>query len=308
MSAPRTKASPGFAYGLSDAFGYLRPSTLAEVSNLVASDPDALLLAGGTDLLVEMRNREIRRGTLVDLKGLASLRRITRDGDTLRIGALATVSDLLDDAQVREHLPLLVAASRVFACREIRHRATIGGNIAHASPGAEFGTPLVVLGASMVVEGVEGRRTVPVSEFFLGPGRSCLERAKGEWLSALSVPIPEVPTAMAYRRYSRVRGMDLACAAISVLVKEPAAVERREVRLALGAVAPVPALREEAGAILSGRAWTAETVERARAAMLAGIEPRRSSIRSTPEYKKHILGVFLEDILREIDRAAEVRP
>jgi CO/xanthine dehydrogenase FAD-binding subunit len=305
MTAPKT--SGGFAYGFSDAFAYVRPTTHAEVTRLVASEPDALLLAGGTDLLVEMRNREIRAGTLIDLKGLPELRRIERTGDTLQIGALATVSDLLDDAQVNQHVPILAQASRVFACEEIRHRATIGGNIAHASPGAEFGTPLVVLDASAVIEGEDGRRVVPIEQFFVGPGRSCLERAKGEWLSALRVPIPGVPTAMEYRRYSRVKGMDLACAAISVLVKEPAAVERREVRLALGAVAPVPALRKEAGALLSGCAWTADLLERAKEAMLAGIEPRRSSIRSTPEYKKHILGVYLEDILRGFDRG-EVSP
>jgi CO/xanthine dehydrogenase FAD-binding subunit len=306
MTAQRTSA--GFSYGLSDAFAYLRPATLAEVSSLLASDPDAVLLAGGTDLLVEMRSRKIRAGTLVDLKGLPGLRRIERSGDTLEIGALATVSDLLGDARIGEHLPILAQASRVFACQEIRNRATVGGNLAHASPGAELGTPLVVLDASAVIEGVRGQRVLPIAELFVGPGRSSLERARGEWLSALRVPIPRVPTAMEYRRYSRVKGMDLACAALSVLVKEPATVARREVRIALGAVAPVPTLREEAGRLLSGRAWTAEVVERARQAMLAGIEPRRSSIRSTPEYKKHILGVYLEDILRGIDRATEARP
>jgi len=305
MSGQQAKA--GFAYGVSDAFSYCRPQSVDEVSSLVASEPDALLLAGGTDLLVEMRNREIRGGTLVDLKGLAELRRIERMGDTLHIGALATVSDLLADAQVREHFPVLVQASSVFACREIRFRATIGGNIAHCSPGAEFGTPLVVLDGSALIQGVAAERVVPIEQFFLGPGRSCLDRAKGEWLAALRIPIPQVPTAMAYRRYSRVKGMDLACAALSVLVKDPATVAKRQVRLALGAVAPVPSLRKEAGAILSGCAWTAEALQRAKEAMLAGIEPRRSSIRSTPEYKKHILGVYLEDILRELDCSSEAR-
>lgn len=301
-------AKTGFAYGLADGFGYRRPKALAEVAALLAADPEAHLLAGGTDLLVEMRNREIRSGTLIDLKGLGELKRITRTGDVLQIGALATVTDLLADAQVNEHLPILAQASRVFACLEIRHRATVGGNIAHASPGAEFGTPLVVLDAAAVLESTSGQRVVPMEQFFVGPGQSCLDRAKGEWLSALRVPLPKVPTAMEYRRYSRVKGMDLACAALSVLVKEPASVARREVRLALGAVAPVPALRKEAGALLSGRAWTPEVVQKAKEAMLAGIEPRRSSIRSTPEYKKHILGVYLEDTLRAFDRAAEARP
>lgn len=306
MSAERAKS--GFAYGLSDAFSYCRPKTAAEVSRLVASEPGARLLAGGTDLLVEMRNREIRSGTLVDLKGLRELRRIVRQGDTLHIGALTTVSDLLADPHVNEHFPVLLDASRVFACHEIRFRATIGGNIAHASPGAEFGTPLVVLDATVLVEGVSGQREVPITQFYLGPGRSCLDRAKGEWLAGFRIGVPKAPTAMTYRRYSRVKGMDLACAAISVLVKEPATVAKREVRLALGAVAPVPALREEAGKLLSGCAWTPEVVQQAKAAMLAGIEPRRSSIRSTPEYKKHILGVYLEDTLRAFDRAAEARP
>ncbi|HEY3451163.1 MAG TPA: xanthine dehydrogenase family protein subunit M [Myxococcales bacterium] len=306
MSGAKAPAA-GFAYGFSAGFGYQRPKTSAEVCKLLASEPEAKLLAGGTDLLVEMRNREIRAGLLVDLKGLRELRRIERTGDVLQIGALATVSDLLADAEVHQHLPVLVDASRVFACQEIRHRATVGGNIAHASPGAEFGTPLVVLDASAVIEGVSGQRVVPIEQFFVGPGKSCLDRAKGEFLSALRIPIPKVPTAMQYRRYSRVKGMDLACAALSVLVKEPGSVAKREVRLALGAVAPVPALRKEAGALLSGKAWIPELVQQAKEAMLQGIEPRRSSIRSTPEYKKHILGVYLEDALRAFDRATEAR-
>jgi len=307
MSGAKAPSS-GFAYGLSDGFRYCRPKALAEVAALLAGDPEARLLAGGTDLLVEMRNREIRAGTLVDLKGLTGLRKIERLGEALHIGALATVTDLLTDARVKEHFPILVQASRVFACLEIRHRATVGGNIAHASPGAEFGGPLVVLDASAVIEGTAGQRVVPMEQFFLGAGKSCLDRAKGEWLSALRVPIPKVPTAMEYRRYSRVKGMDLACAALSVLVKEPGNVAKREVRLALGAVAPVPALRKEAGALLSGRAWTPELVQQAKEAMLLGIEPRRSSIRSTPEYKKHILGVYLEDVLRAFDRASGAHP
>ncbi len=301
-------AAAGFAYGFSADFGYQRPRTAAEVCRILASEPQAHLLAGGTDLLVEMRNREVKGGLLVDLKGLQDLRRIERKGDALEIGALATVTDVLSDAVVNAHLPILAQAARVFACLEIRHRATVGGNVAHASPGAEYGTPLVVLEATAVIEGVSGQRTVPIEQFFVGPGKSCLDRAQGEFLAALRVPIPKVPTAMQYRRYARTKGMDLACAAISVLVKEPASVARREVRLALGAVCPTPALRKEAGALLSGKAWTPELVQQAKEAMLQGVEPRRSSIRSTPEYKKHVLGVYLEDALREFDRATEARP
>jgi CO/xanthine dehydrogenase FAD-binding subunit len=295
----------GFAYGFMQDFDYLRPKSIGEVTTILAAEPEAHLLAGGTDLLVEIRNREVKSGVLVDLKGLEGLRRIELTEDTLQIGALATVTEVMTDAQVKRHFPILEQAGAVFGCQEIRHRATVGGNIAHASPGAEYATPLLVLGASAVIEGTAGQRTVNLEEFFVRPGESCLVREKGEWLSALRIPLPKARAAMAYRRYSRVKGMDLASACISILVTEPADVARRKVLLALGAVSPVPALRKEAGALLSGRKWTPELVAEARELMLAGIEPRRSSIRSTPEYKRHILGVYLEDILRELD---EVRP
>jgi aerobic carbon-monoxide dehydrogenase medium subunit len=298
-------SASGFAYGSTDGFGYLRPRSPGEVSAILAAQPDAHLLAGGTDLLVEIRNRELLGGVLVDLKALPGLRAIRADGDVLEIGALATVNEVMADARVQRDLPILVQAGAVFGCHEIRHRATVGGNIAHASPGAEYATPLLVLGATAVIESAAGQRTVRLEEFFVGPGRSCLARAQGEWLSALRVPLPRTRAAMAYRRYARVKGMDLASACISVLVTEPGDVARRAVRIALGAVAPVPALRAEAGALLSGRPWTPELVAEARGLMLAGIEPRRSSIRSTPEYKRHVLGVYLEDILRSLD---EVRP
>lgn len=302
MSGAKAQAA-GFAYGFSDHFGYQRPKSVAEVTKLLASEPEAHLLAGGTDLLVEMRNREVKTGLLVDLKGLKDLRRIERKGDVLEIGTLATVTDVLENADVQKHLPILAQTAKVFACLEIRHRATVGGNVAHASPGAEYGTPMVVLEASAVIEGTGGQRVVPIEQFFVGPGKSCLDRSKGEFLAALRVPIPKVPTAMQYRRYARTKGMDLACAAISVLVKEPKNVAKREVRLALGAVCPTPALRKEAGAILSGKAWTPEIIQQAKEAMLQGVEPRRSSLRSTPEYKKHILGVYLEDALRSFEEA-----
>jgi len=291
----------GFAFGFMQGFSYLRPRSVDEVCAVLASEPEAHLLAGGTDLLVEMRNREIRGGMLVDLKGLRDLRRIRLTEGVLEIGALATVNDVMDDADVRRHFPILREAGAVFGCHEIRFRATVGGNIAHASPGAEYATPLLVLDATAVIESAAGQRTVPLDRFFVKPGQSCLAREKGEWLSALRIPVPAGPTAMSYRRYSRVRGMDLASACTSVFVAEPAAAERRQVRIALGAVSPVPVLRREAGAHLSGRAWTPEVVAEARRLMLDGIEPRRSSIRSTPEYKRHILGVYLEDILRSID-------
>jgi carbon-monoxide dehydrogenase medium subunit len=291
----------GFAYGFSRDFDYVRPESAREVSELLAAEEDAHLLAGGTDLLVEMRNREVKQGLLVDLKGLAGLRQISRAGETLEIGALATVHDVMTHADIREHLPILVQAGEVFGCHEIRLRATVGGNVAHASPGAEYATPLLVLDATAVIEGTGGQRTVRLSEFFVKPGQSCMVRQQGEWLAALRIPLPRTATAMAYRRYSRVRGMDLANACISVHVTEPREVKRRQVKIALGAVAPVPILRPEAGAALSGKAWTPEAIAQARALMLAGIEPRRSSIRSTPEYKRHILGVYLGDILRSFE-------
>ena len=282
-------------------FDYHRPRTVDEACALGATLADAAFLAGGTDLLVQIRDGKHHCRHVIDLKGVAGLERVRRDGGHLVIGALATITDVLRAEEIRAEpgLAVLREAAAVFGCDEIRHRATVCGNVAHASPGAEYGSPMFVLEAECVIHGPAGARALPVAEFYRGPGRSAL--GPGEILTALRVPIPPSSARSAYLRRSRVRGMDLAGLNLALLVLDAADPGRRRVRLAMGAVAGTPIRAPEVEALLSGAPITRARLTQAQDALSAGIAPRPTSLRASPEYKKamvaHLVEAGLERLL-----------
>jgi CO/xanthine dehydrogenase FAD-binding subunit len=283
-------------------FDYHRPTTLDEACALGAALEGAAYLAGGTDLLVQIREGKRRTRHVIDLKRVAGLERVRRDGDQLVIGALATITDLLHAPEVHEEpgLALLHDAGAAFGCAEIRHRATVCGNVAHASPGAEYGSPMFVLEAACVIHGPSGARTLPVADFYRGPGASALGR--GEILTALRLPIAPRSARSAYLRRGRVRGMDLAALNLALLVLDADDPARRRVRVAMGAVAGTPVRAPEVEALLSGGPLTRARLERAQALLSAGISPRPTSLRASPAYKKamvaHLLEAGLQRLLR----------
>jgi len=278
-----------------EPYRYERPTTVEEACALLA-EPGAVALAGGTDLLLEMRLRERRPSLVVDLKSLPTPRGVAVTQDRVEIGALTTVTDLLHDEIVADTYPCLVDAARVFACAEIRHRATLGGNLANASPGAEFTVPLMALDADVVVANTDGVRTEPLATFLRGPGRTTLQ--PGELIAGVSIPLREVEHRCAYVRRARTRGMDLASVSLAVVVHgadDPAA---REVAISMGAVAPVPPLPASTEAMLSGCAIDEALLHRAGRDLVADLAPRASSLRATPGYKLAVLPALLGRTLR----------
>jgi CO/xanthine dehydrogenase FAD-binding subunit len=282
-------------------FDYHSPTSFDEACELLATLPAAAVLAGGTDLLVKIRDGKHRVANVVDIKRIRGLGRIDREGDELVVGALATVTDLLRTPELSAEpgLALLLEAGRLFGCEEIRHRATICGNIAHASPGAEYGSPLYVLEARCLLHGKRGERTIPVADFYRGPGRSALE--PGEILAALRIPIPPRSSRSAYLRRARVRGMDLAALNLALLVQDAAEPAARRVRVAMGAVAGTPIRAPGVEALLSSGPLTKERLVEAQRLLAGGIDPRPTSLRATPAYKKamvaHLLEAGLERLL-----------
>jgi len=281
-------------------FDYHRPKTLEEACALGRSLPDAMFLAGGTDLLVKIRDGKSRPRHVIDIKGIASLERIRRDGDALLIGALATVTDVLHAEEVRREpaLALLLQAARVFGCEEIRHRATICGNIAHGSPGSEFGPPMHVLEATCVIHGPEGERRVPIAEFPVGAGKTVLR--PGEILTALRVPVPAATARSAYLRLSRVRGMDLAALNCALLVvPSPSPHAGRHVRVSFGAVAEKPLRLPELERVLSNGPITAKVLAVCSEILGRDLSPRATSLRASQEYKKAMAPYLLETALKQ---------
>jgi CO/xanthine dehydrogenase FAD-binding subunit len=219
------------------AFDYIRPATIEEaLSALEAHGPEARVLAGGTDLLVRLRKGHLLPRVVIDLKRVGGLHSGVVESEAgLRVGALATMTDIVEDERIRRHFPALVEAARVVGSVQIRNRATLAGNICNASPAADTAPALLVYGAVINLVGLAGRRRAPLAGFFTGPGRTGLNR--GELLESIEVRWPGRRIGAAFGRVTRRRGVDLATINLCCLVTDEGAV-----RFAYGAVGPRPFL------------------------------------------------------------------
>src|SRR3990170_4494451 len=201
------------------AFAYERPTTLqGAVALLAEHGSEARLLAGGTDLIIRLRDGSIAPRIVVDLKRIAELDGQIREHDGgLAIGARAVMTDIAADGRIRRDYRALAEAAAVVGCVQIRNRATLAGNICNASPAADTAPALLVYGAVINLVGIGGRRGVPVNEFFLGPGQTVLRR--GELVESLDLPLPQEKVGAAFARLTRRRGVDLATVSACCLVK-----------------------------------------------------------------------------------------
>jgi CO/xanthine dehydrogenase FAD-binding subunit len=268
-------------------FDYVKPGTLEEATALLAKHgARARVLAGGTDLIGWIRDDLVQPDILVDIKGIAGLKEIALRSNVLSIGALATFGDLLDSAIVEEQFPLL----REMACRVgstgIRNRATLAGNICSAVPCCDAGPVLLVYEAVIQVVGPQGRRSIPIREWFLGPQKTSL--AGGEIVTGVALPYPESPHGGCFIKLGRYRGEDLAQASVAVL-----ALAGNDYRVAFGAVAPTPVRAGRIEAILSGRPIDDALTKRAKTLVPQEISPI-TDIRATKEYRTGMVSVMLE--------------
>ena len=170
-----------------DNFRFLKPQNFKELLNVKSDLQSAgFPLAGGSNLLVYIREKAIRGGTLIDVTSLKELKGIKKTGDTIEIGAAETISDILESKVLESELPFFSVSMRDFANPLIRNKATIGGNIADASPVADTAPPLIVLGANIVAASKSGTREIPVNGFFSGPGKNNLD--KDEIIQKINIP------------------------------------------------------------------------------------------------------------------------
>lgn len=283
------------------SFEYHRPSTLDEACELLSKE-GAFALAGGTDLLVNTRSGKDAPAHVVDLKHIRhtpGLRDIYEKDGWIRVGALATMNDIAKSPLLQGDYGFFAASARVEGCYEIRLRATLGGNLWNASPGADTGSPLAVVEAEVELYGAGGgTRRLPVADFLLGPGRHA--GRKGEVLTGVWLPPLPVGAKGWYRRLSRVRGQDLASMSIAVLVVNPSDVPSREIRLALGAVNPTPWRASEVEEMVRGVEITPALLKKVRESLYAGLSPRATSLRATPAYKKEMSVRLFELALKEL--------
>ena len=268
-------------------FAYARPASLAEaVARLAAHGPAARVLAGGTDLIVRLRDGSAAPAVVIDVKRIAELRAGIHEADgRVVIGATTVMTDIAADALVLRHFPALAEAAAVVGSVQIRNRATIAGNICNASPAADTAPSLLVHGASVVAEGPGGTRRISVDELFVRSGVTTL--ARGELVTAIELPIPAQRIASAHVRRTRRRGHDLASVTLTCGV-DAAGVTR----IAYGSVGPRAVLVTDDSGVLADASAADAVKAPILEAMFAGASPSPRSMRAGPEYRLAMLRVL----------------
>jgi carbon-monoxide dehydrogenase medium subunit len=269
------------------AFAYERPGRLADALALMASgDGAARPLAGGTDLIIRIRDGSIRPTTVVDVKGIAEFSRDIRIEDGwLRIGARTTMTDLLRDERIRRDYTALADAAAYVGAVQIRNRATLAGNVCNASPAADTAPALLVYGARVVAVGPAGRRLIPLNDFFVRSGVTTL--ASGELVEAIEMPLPNGRRGAAHARRTRRRGHDLASVTLAVSIGEDGVTQ-----VSYGSVGPRPVLAVDETGVL-GDASASDDARRDRLdEMVADASPSATSMRASPEYRLAMLRVL----------------
>jgi carbon-monoxide dehydrogenase medium subunit len=268
-------------------FEYARPETVAEAVGLLEEyGPDARILAGGTDLVIELRNRWTEPKVVIDVKRIPEFApSITERGGVVSISAGTVMADLTASDLIQQRFPALAEAAVVVGSVQIRARATLAGNICNGSPAADTAPPLLVYDATIVIAGPSGVRRISVDEFIVGPGKTALER--GELVLAIELPLPDGAFGAAYTRLTRRRGTDLASITLCCGVDGDG-----NTRLAYGSVGPRAFLVLDDSGVLADPAVPiaekAEPLDR----MFRQASPSPKSLRASPDYRLAMLRVL----------------
>ena len=279
-------------------FEYVAPTTLDEAVRLMAeSGPKAKALAGGTDVLVQLRGGRFQIDRLVDVKNVPEMNELSySETNGLTVGAGVPCCLIYENETVIEHYPGLVDAAFLIGGIQIQGRATLGGNLCNSSPSGDTIPALMALGGVANVAGPNGSRSVPVEDFCTAPGRNVLQ--DGELLVNLNFPAPKPNSGAAFLRFIPRNEMDIAIANSSVSVELDAAKEKIvSARIAVGAVAPTPRMAQAAADSMVGKEANEATIEEAAEAAKAVASPI-NDMRGTVKQRIHLVGVLTKRALR----------
>ena len=272
---------------------YVVPQSVGEAVEALSESPKARVIAGGTDLMVGMREGHVHPTRLVDITRIQELSGISTQNGSLRIGAATKIDEILHHPTVRSEYPALVDAGQLLGGWQIQNMATLAGNLCNASPAAEMSGPLLVLDAEVEVMGPSGERRIPLGEFWTGPGKTVLEPA--EILTTIVIPGKVSGRLSAYQRVDIRHSVDIA------LVSSAVGVELSEgkvqlARIALGAVAPTVIRVTEAEAYLQGRTLSEEVLDKVEDLAEAAAVPI-TDVRASAEYRSAMAGVLARRVL-----------
>ena len=270
-------------------FDYVKPTSLAEASRLLAEHSDeACPFMGGTDAFVRIRDGFISPQTMVDVKHLPGMRDILYDERTgLMIGAAATMNAVARHPEIQDHYTLLAEAANSVASYQVRNRATIGGNLCNGSPAADTAPATLVLGGRMVLYGPDGEREVPAEAFFLGPGKTAVQA--GELMTAIRFPVPPAGSGGKYLKLGRNKIGDLSIVGVAIFgFPDGAAPSGYRFRVALASVAPVPLRALAAEDVLAANSPGEETFTLAAEKAAEAATPI-DDVRASAAYRKSMV-------------------
>ena len=309
-------------------FDYLKPRTIEEALTLLARHgKNAALIAGGTDVIVMIKQKAIAPDVLISLQGIPGLDRIRYNG-SLSMGAMVTHRAIEKSEDIRRNFSALSDAADFLGSVQIRNVATIGGNICTAAPSADTATPLLVLGAKVKIKSLAGERVIPIEDFFRGPGKTALE--PGEMVEELVLPSPPSNTGSAYHKLQRRLALDLPILGVSVFLSldrnritssdmlstaspissilhemENDGILCREVRIALGVAAPTPMRAVKAEALLRGKKISDELLADVAETAAQEAQPR-DTLRGESWYRRDMIRVLIKRMaMRCIERVVQ---
>jgi xanthine dehydrogenase FAD-binding subunit len=285
-------------------FAYAAPATLKEATRLLAAaNGKARILAGGTDIIVQLREGLREADLVVDVKQIPELAELSYSpAKGLRLGASVPCYRIYEDAAISAAYPALADAARIIGGWQIQTRASVGGNLCNSSPAADTIPALIAHNATCAIAGPKGERQVKVEDFCTGPGRNVLE--PGELLAALELPPPAKNASSAYERFIPRNEMDIAVVGAGSWLKLAADGQTVEqARIGVGAVAPTPKIATEAAQWLAGKPATEDIFARA-GELAKNVASPISDMRGTAEYRMHLVGVLVKrTLLKAAERA-----
>ncbi len=272
-------------------FNLLMPKTLAEALEMLADNaPDVVPLAGGTNLIPDMRGGSLSPSTVVNIEGLEELRGVRRENGHLVLGGGTTIAELLTDPLIAQHAPILQEAAAAFGHPLVRNRATVGGNLINAAPCADTAPPLLALNAEVELASKDGVRIVPLEDFLVDAYQTV--RQPQELLTAIRWPVSPPHSAGAFRKLGLRKISCMAKVDVAVVVEGDEEGHCREARIALGAVAPRHFRVHEAEDLLRGQPLTPEIIAEAARLAAGSAQPRAGS-----EYKLQVVKAVTRRLL-----------
>ena len=280
-----------------EPFDFYQPTSLQEASQLLRENgPGGRFLAGGTDLVIAMKEKGLVPKYIVDLKRISGLSGIREQGDgSVAIGALTTMREIETSTLIATKYPFLSQSAAEVGSIQIRNRATVGGNMANATPSADVAPSLVALNATAKITGANGDRTAALEEFFRGPGQTVM--TSDEILTEITIPKTGPRLVGEYIKFSPREMMDLAYVGVAVTYNLGGSDRKCEgVRIVLGAVAPTPIRAKRAEAALEGQVLTEALAEKAGEIAAEEAKPI-SDVRSSADYRRAMVGAMTKRAL-----------